>query len=102
MTVAKGRDLSQNINEQEKSKARGLIGARQWPATQGFPGLAASVSIQAGELAGGDGNSLAELNKTLRFAKQNASHRLKFLAEDGTKNVRNMTLVFPALPKPLI
>lgn len=93
MTVAKGRDLSQSINEQEKSKARGLIGALQWPATQGFPGLAASVSIQAGELAGGDGNSLAELNKTLRFAKQNASHRLKFLAEDGTKNVRNMTLV---------
>ena len=93
MTVANGRDLSQSINEQEKSKARGLIGALQWPATQGFPGLAASVSIQAGELAGGDGNSLTELNKTLRFAKQNASHRLKFLAEDGTKNVRNMTLV---------
>ena len=93
MTLAKGRDLSQKINEQEKSKARGLIGALQWPATQGFPGLAASVSIQAGELAGGDGNSLTELNKTLRFAKQNANHRLKFLAEDGTKNVRNMTLV---------
>ena len=60
ITVAKGRDHSQSINEQEKSKARVLIGALQWPATQGFPGLAASVSIQAGELAGGDGNSLAE------------------------------------------
>ncbi len=85
MTVAKGRDAKQLVNEQEKSKARGLIGALQWPATQAFPGLAASVSIQAGELAGGD--------KTLRFAKQNAAHRLKFLAKDNTKDIRNMTLV---------
>ena len=93
MTIAKGRDVKAAVNEQERSKARGLVGALQWPATQGFPGLAASVSIQAGELAGGDGSVLQELNKTLRFAKQNASHRLKFLAEDETQNIRNMTLI---------
>ena len=69
LTLEKGRKDDQPITEHEKSKARGLIGALQWPATQCLPMLAASMSIQAGELAGAKIKELNELNKTLRLEK---------------------------------
>ena len=81
MTVTKGRREDQEITEQEKSKARGLIGALQWPTTQGMPMLAASMSIQAGELSGAKVRLLLELNKTLRFGKANSDVNLKFMAK---------------------
>ena len=58
MTVQKTRKADDKIQEGGMSKARGLIGALQWPSTQGMPALAASVSIQAGELAGGNVQTL--------------------------------------------
>ena len=67
------------MTPQEVSAARGLIGALQWPATQGMPILCASMSIQAGEVPKGKVLHLRELNKTLRFAKSNAAVTLKFL-----------------------
>lgn len=81
MTIAKGRRDDQEITEQEKSKARGLIGALQWPTTQGMPMLAASMSIQAGELSGAKVRLLLELNKTLHFGKANCDVNIKFLAK---------------------
>ena len=71
ITVPKKRNLSEKLSPAEVSKVRGLIGALQWPASQGVPPLAASVSILASSTNQGDGNLMAELNKTLRFAKQN-------------------------------
>eukprot|EP00435_Cladocopium_sp_Y103_P051239 s554_g15.t2 len=90
MTLRKGRDPDSPIDDQEKSKARGLIGALQWPAGQGMPALAASVSIQAGDLAGGDGKVLQELNKTLRFAKSVCHHKMQFLATPENVNNRDI------------
>lgn len=55
MTLRKGRPAEQPLDDAEKSKARCLIRALQWLAGQGVPSLAASVRIQAGDLAGGDG-----------------------------------------------
>eukprot|EP00435_Cladocopium_sp_Y103_P055618 s618_g18.t1 len=91
MTVRKGRPVEEVLTDQEKSKARGLIGALQWPAGQGVPALAASVSIQAGDLAGGDGRVLTELNKTLRFAKSVAGNKMRFLAAPEGNAVVNIS-----------
>ena len=79
MTIHKGRKDEDSVTPQEVSAARGLIGALQWPATQGMPILCASMSIQAGEVPKGKVLHLRELNKTLRFAKSNAAVTLKFL-----------------------
>eukprot|EP00438_Fugacium_kawagutii_P026186 Skav211360 [mRNA] locus=scaffold677:368899:370686:- [translate_table: standard] len=82
MTVAKTRGRDESITPFELTKARGLIGALQWPAAQGAPALSASMSIQAGELAGGKVEALHALNKTLRFAKSAQASKLKFMARD--------------------
>lgn len=84
MTIQKTRKDTDEITTFERSKARGLIGALQWPATQGLPMLSASMSLQAGELAGGTVRELKELNKTLRFGKQNANVTVKFMAKKST------------------
>ena len=94
LTIQKTRRREEKIQAGEMSKARGLIGALQWPSTQGMPALAASVSIQAGELAGGDVQTLHDLNKTLRFAKSNAHVRLRFLATDENgEGIKGMTAI---------
>ena len=67
VTIKKGRKDDQPITEHDKSKARGLIGALQWPATQSLPLLAPTMSIQAGELSNAKIKELTELNKTLRL-----------------------------------
>ena len=94
LTIQKSRKSEEKIQAGEMSKARGLVGALQWPSTQGMPALAASVSIQAGELAGGDVQTLHDLNKTLRFAKSNAHVRLRFLAKDENgEGIRGLTAI---------
>ena len=80
MTIAKGRKDTDQVSPAEVSAARGLIGALQWPATQGVPSLCASMSLQAGEVPKGTVHDLKELNKSLRFAKANANVNLKFMA----------------------
>ena len=79
MTIRRERKDADSVSPAEVSSARGLIGALQWPATQGMPILCASMSIQAGEIPKGTVANLRELNKTLRFAKSNAAVTLKFL-----------------------
>ena len=76
VTVPKDRNERQALNQWEISKARGLLGALQWPAGQGFPALNASVSILASGIPKGDIGLLNELNKTLRFAKSNCESRI--------------------------
>ncbi|CAE7220782.1 spa [Symbiodinium microadriaticum] len=60
----------------EVTKVRGLLGALQWPATQGLPPLSASVSLQAADVNQATTSTAAELNKTLRFAKSLAKETL--------------------------
>ena len=86
MNIARGRKDDDAILPSEFSSARGLIGALQWPATQGVPFLCASMSIQAGEVPKGKVFHLRELNKSLRFAKANAAVTLKFLARPDARN----------------
>ena len=94
MTIQKTRKPTDAITAGEMSKARGLIGALQWPATQGMPALSASVSIQAGELSGGNVEALQGLNKTLRFGKSNSQVRLRFVAKDVMqKGLNGLTIV---------
>ena len=50
-----------------------------------MPALSASVSIQAGELAGANVDALQGLNETLHFGKNNANVKLRFLATDVKK-----------------
>eukprot|EP00434_Breviolum_minutum_P039726 symbB.v1.2.035289.t1/scaffold4713.1/size41565/3 len=72
ITIPKGRKSESPLTDYEKTKARGLLGAIQWPGAQGVPALLASASIQASEIASNKGESLTNLNKTLRFAKANS------------------------------
>jgi hypothetical protein len=66
------------MTDKEVSRARGLIGALQWPAGQGVPPLCSSTSILAGELASREARVMNELNKVLRFSKQNSDVMLRF------------------------
>ena len=88
MTVKKDRDPKVELSPFEKTKCRGLLGALQWPGGQGVPSLTASTSIIASELAGGNGESMLALNKTLRFAKETSKYPLKFSKfTDGFKDL---------------
>ena len=84
VTVPKGMVLVGPLNPAMLTKVRGLIGALQWPAGQGCPHLCASISIQAGGIKTGDGHYLAELNKSLRFAKNNAQVKLRMREIGGS------------------
>ena len=83
VTVTKGRKDDQEITEHERSKARGLIGALQWPATQGMPMLSASMFMQAGELSGANVKWLQDLNKTLRIWKSLCRCQPEVPGEEG-------------------
>ena len=76
ITVGKGRNPEDKMTPAEVSKARGLLGALQWPATQACPHLNASVSLLAADISDGKVKVMLELNKTLRFAKQAADFKL--------------------------
>ena len=76
--IDKKRDSTIPLTPKEVSKCRGLIGALQWPGGQGAPHLCASTSILAGELAAKEGKVMNELNKTLRFSKQNGDVKIHF------------------------
>lgn len=95
ITVAKGRRPDDSLSPSEVSKMRALIGALQWPSTQGLPMLAASTSLQAGSLKDGKVQDLHDLNKTLRFGKSVGNVTIKFLARSADKSVglQGLTLV---------
>ena len=77
ITVARGHDPNRALDGKGISKVRGLLGALQWPAVQGMPPLAATVSILAALVTGADGHLVSELNKALRFAKTLATQPLR-------------------------
>ena len=62
-------EKSRDLTSGEISKVRGMIGALQWPATQGEPPLSATISILAADINKATTTLMADLNKTLRFAK---------------------------------
>ena len=76
VTIAKGRSSDAAMTASEISKARGLLGALQWPATQGCPHLNATVSILAADISNGKVQVLLDLNKALRFAKSATDFKL--------------------------
>ena len=75
VTVPRAKE-NKPLQPRDVGKLRGLIGALQWPAGQGLPALSASLSIQAAGINQADTNLVAELNKTLRFAKAQHSYRI--------------------------
>ena len=99
ITVNKGHKPSDEMSPSETGKYRALIGALQWPSSQGMPMLAASVSLQAGAVPKGSVQDVVELNKTLRFGKSQSDVTIKFLARPNDEtngainNLDNMTLV---------
>lgn len=62
----------------EVRQLRGLLGALQWPATQGCPHLSCSVSMLQGSVSTAQVRHLKEANKLLRFAKSMKDVSLKF------------------------
>ena len=95
VTVQRGRKPSDSLSPSEVSKMRALIGALQWPSTQGLPMLAASTSLQAGCLKDGTVQDLLDLNKTLRFGKSVGDTTIKFLAKPAAASggLERLTLV---------
>ena len=65
------------VNSKEYSQMQGLAGSLQWPAAQCFPTLPAFVSLKAVH-ADSTIQDIVELNRTLRFAKQNGDLSLLF------------------------
>ena len=51
LTIPKGRGSESALTTYEKTKARALLGALQWPGVQGVQALLASTSILANEIA---------------------------------------------------
>ena len=76
VTIAKGRNGDDPMTGAEISKARGILGALQWPATQACPHLNATVSLLAADISNGKVQVLQELNKALRFAKNAGDFKL--------------------------
>ena len=77
VTIPKKSKPENELTAAEVTRARGLIGALQWPAVQGMPPLAASVSLLASEVSRPTVQLLHDLNKTLRFAKSLADAPLR-------------------------
>lgn len=78
VTITKGRDPKAALNDGEKTRSRGLLGALQWPGGQGVPALMASTSLLAGDLPTGDSEVMTSLNKALRFAKETSKYPMLF------------------------
>ena len=75
ITISKG--APQKPNTKDTSKARGLLGALQWPAVQGLPPLSATVSILAADIGKGEHDLFLNLNKALRFAKNTGDYEIR-------------------------
>ncbi len=61
----------------------GLLGALQWPATQGCPRLSCIVSMLQGSMSTAQVRHLKEDNKLLRFAKSTKDVPLRFPSFEG-------------------
>ena len=92
VTVAKGQGPDAELTSREVTSMRGLVGALQWPSTQSSPHLQASVSLAAGQVNGARVEHLNELNKTLKFAKQNADVGLNYEPLGPIEKLRIITL----------
>ena len=71
-------DANRDLSTKEQSCLRALLGALQWPPTQTSPHLSASVSLLCGEVTSATGDTAAQANKVLRFAKSNSDAALTF------------------------
>ena len=84
ITVPKGQGAPRKLTSKDTSKARGLLGALQWPAVQGLPPLSATVSILAADIGKGENDLLLNLNKALRFAKNTSDYEIRMTASATT------------------
>ena len=78
MTIAKHLGPESELNNNEITTLRGLLGAIQWPAVQSSPHLQASTSILSGSISRGLVKTALEANRLLKFAKENSDVGLTF------------------------
>ena len=72
------RDMSDSLTEAEVSQLRGLLGSLQWPSVQSSPHLQASTSLLSGQVGRATGQTLADANRLLKFAKENSDIGLTY------------------------
>ena len=92
VTIQKGAGPNTDLTAKEITQLRGLCGALQWPAVQSAPHLQASTSITSGMVNNGKVSTITELNRTLKFAKENADVGLQFMPLGDIKNLRLVTM----------
>ena len=78
MTIAKHLGPESELNNNEITTLRGLLGTIQWPAVQSSPHLQASTSILSGSISRGLVKTALEANRLLKFAKENSDVGLTF------------------------
>ena len=71
MTIPRSHGPEVELTSKEITVLRGLCGALQWPNVQSSPHLQASVSLAAGQVNNAKVSTVHDLNRTLKFAKQN-------------------------------
>ena len=72
------KDVNMTATANEVRQLRGLLGSLQWPASQGCPHLACSVSMLQGEFGTATRRTLLDANKALRFFKNNSQVSLSY------------------------
>lgn len=75
------RDHQGTLNAKQTTALRALLGALQWPSSQGVPHLQCSVSMLCGRVRDATEEEINETNKALRFFKTNADVGLTFPAD---------------------
>ena len=78
ITIAKHLGPESELNNNEITSLRGLLGAIQWPAVQLSPHLQASTSILSGSISRGLVKTALEANRLWKFAKENSDIDLTF------------------------
>ena len=78
ITYDKKRSLTDALNQRELTQLRGLLGSLQWPAVQSSPHLQSSTSILSGHVTKATLQTVADTNRLLRFAKENADVGLQY------------------------
>ena len=79
ITLHKGRSPEDEMNDQDRSQLRGLLGSLQWPSVQSAPFLQCSTSLISGRQKTGKLRAIIEANQLLNFAKKHADVRLQYV-----------------------
>ena len=92
MTIPRSHGPDVELTSKEITALRGLCGALQWPSVQSSPHLQASVSLAAGQVNNAKVSTVQDLNRTLKFAKQNGDVGLVYKSLGPVEQLRLVTL----------